>query len=302
METRKQEFVGTIRKCPNCGATLPGLAAVCPQCGHEITGVDAIGSVREFFNTYQYEKSERRQLNLIKNYPVPNTREDIIEFALLTAQQVKSLLSSEYLKKTMDSDTTVTDPEIAVKGVVGIFKDTLLGDKTKTIGEKSETVSNAEFLAAWKGKFEQINMKASIVFANDPKTLEHIRKIISDVLATEEKLEQSEKKRLAAENRSYAFVLIPAFLILFLGIGGLFFLGNNGESSKKQEIQRLETLEKTIIQDIENADYASAELKIIDLRWRESPLKNKANIQLWDEKRELLQKRIEDGRKKKKGK
>lgn len=30
---RKQEFVGTIRKCPSCGAEVPAFAVTCPACG-----------------------------------------------------------------------------------------------------------------------------------------------------------------------------------------------------------------------------------------------------------------------------
>ncbi len=47
-ETRKQEFVGTIKKCPNCGQVLESFQTRCPACGYEITGVDAANSVKGF--------------------------------------------------------------------------------------------------------------------------------------------------------------------------------------------------------------------------------------------------------------
>lgn len=34
--TRRQVFVGLVRKCPVCGAELTSDAAICPQCGHEL--------------------------------------------------------------------------------------------------------------------------------------------------------------------------------------------------------------------------------------------------------------------------
>ncbi|MBR3206979.1 MAG: zinc-ribbon domain-containing protein [Bacillus sp. (in: Bacteria)] len=34
--TRRQVFVGLVRKCPLCGAELPSDVAICPQCGHEL--------------------------------------------------------------------------------------------------------------------------------------------------------------------------------------------------------------------------------------------------------------------------
>ena len=297
METRKQEFVGTIRKCPNCGTQLPGLTAVCPQCGYEITGVGAVSSVREFFNTYQNEKSEKRQLELIKNYPVPNTKEDIIEFALLAAQQVKAFLSSEHLKHTMSSYESTANSDFVAKGIAGQFKDALLGDKT--IKEKTEKVPKADFLAAWKGKLEQINMKADIVFANDHKTLEQIHKIVFDVMETEGKLEQLGKKREAAENRSFTFALLPVILMFLLG-GGTLFWFSKGPTKEEKETQRLETLQQAIIQDIENKDYASAEVKLSDLRWTIITFPKSPNAKSWDEKRETLQKQLESKKKEKK--
>lgn len=265
METRKQEFVGTIRKCPNCGTQLPGLTAVCPQCGYEITGIGAVGSVREFFKTYQNERSAERRLDLVKNYPVPNTKEDIIEFALLAAQQVKSLLASV---------SAITPPQRS---------------------SLKENVSKQDFFSAWKGKLEQINMKADIVFANDIKTLEQIHKIITDVIKSEEKEKRDSRKREMS-------VWLPLIIIILFIIGGLVWLASIADHQVKpeqRETQRLETLQQAIIQDIENKNYDAAELKISDLQWKYTPYFNKTDVKIWDEKREILQQRIESGRKKK---
>ena len=45
---RKQEYVGKILKCSNCGAVITETTVICPECGLQITGRDAILSVREF--------------------------------------------------------------------------------------------------------------------------------------------------------------------------------------------------------------------------------------------------------------
>lgn len=47
-ETRKNVYVGTVRKCPSCGAELSSFSAICPQCGHELNSVEVPKSIKEF--------------------------------------------------------------------------------------------------------------------------------------------------------------------------------------------------------------------------------------------------------------
>lgn len=107
----KSEKYGDVRKCPACGAIVPSMAAKCPECGYEFTNVEANSSTRLLMQKIdeiqaQYaeltanvdNKNEsairtrgyqvKRQLNdrtaqLIQNFPIPNTREDLIEFLTL---------------------------------------------------------------------------------------------------------------------------------------------------------------------------------------------------------------------------
>jgi RNA polymerase subunit RPABC4/transcription elongation factor Spt4 len=111
------EKVGNIRKCPACGAEVPSMRAICPDCGHEFSNVKAASSVQAFFEKFdavhddifknqisyklegkatdkQVEREEedrrykkelavKRQVALIGSYPIPNSKEDILEFVLL---------------------------------------------------------------------------------------------------------------------------------------------------------------------------------------------------------------------------
>ena len=102
---------GDVRKCPACGAIVPSMAAKCPECGYEFTNVEANSSTRllmQKIDEIQAQYAEltanvdnkdestirtrgyqvKRQLNdrtaqLIQNFPIPNTREDLIEFLTL---------------------------------------------------------------------------------------------------------------------------------------------------------------------------------------------------------------------------
>lgn len=124
---RRVEQAGTIYKCPNCGEVLESMTAVCPACGYEIRNVKAVSSVQIFAeqlakieaeempqienNSFMkkvfgrdlretparleearlaFRKQKRdKKINLISNYPVPNTKEDLTEFALLVTTNLK---------------------------------------------------------------------------------------------------------------------------------------------------------------------------------------------------------------------
>ena len=107
----KSEKYGDVRKCPACGAIVPSMAAKCPECGYEFTNMEANSSTRllmQKIDEIQAQYAEltanvdnkdesairtrgyqvKRQLNdrtaqLIQNFPIPNTREDLIEFLTL---------------------------------------------------------------------------------------------------------------------------------------------------------------------------------------------------------------------------
>lgn len=74
---------GQIHKCPRCGELIPFDAVNCPTCGYEVRDRGVAVSVQDFFDTLQTINDEEKKINYIKTYPIPNTREDILEFMLL---------------------------------------------------------------------------------------------------------------------------------------------------------------------------------------------------------------------------
>lgn len=104
--TRNQEFVGKLYKCPNCGEVLKSFEINCPSCGYELRGIKASSAVKEFalkleaiesrreyekprgvFSTTEalqrVSKTDEQKINLIKNFFVPNSKEDMLEFMIL---------------------------------------------------------------------------------------------------------------------------------------------------------------------------------------------------------------------------
>ena len=157
---------GDLKKCPSCSAPVQSFASNCTDCGHEFRNIDSSKSIKEFFSRLQIivdEESNRkrestgldrligsdkpwlieqkivqRQIPLISSFPIPNSKEDILEFLLMAL------------------------PEATKK--IGFF------------AKISGTIDShkGELKKAYFSKCEQIIMKARFSMKNDIKSLEEI--------------------------------------------------------------------------------------------------------------------------------
>ena len=152
-------YEGTIYKCPNCGEILNSFAANCLACGYELRNVKKISAVSELANKLEEIEKKRdpdtelklmrmrglygtaavglspideQKISLIQNFSIPNTKEDLYEFLILSKSNINSNAYSA-----------------------------LPFDQVK------KALSNA-----WKSKFEQAYLKAKILFKDDYRLLE----------------------------------------------------------------------------------------------------------------------------------
>lgn len=95
---RKTVYAGEIHKCPSCGGVLESFAVVCPTCGYELRGASATNSVREFAAKLDSAQVDARRVNIIRNYPIPNTKEDIFEFMILATSNIDEHPNKEVFK------------------------------------------------------------------------------------------------------------------------------------------------------------------------------------------------------------
>ena len=161
--SRFQEFVGRIIKCPNCGQPINNTDVVCPACGHQVTDRAASSSVQRLVSELMAIENSRRQKNalddlvqsftgtgseeteisskkvtLIKNFPIPNTIEEILEFIILAAGNID----------------------------VGLSK-VSLGNKFGRSG--NDFKANERGISdAWVGKLQQAYQKAELMFPDMP--------------------------------------------------------------------------------------------------------------------------------------
>ena len=117
-EGRKSTYDGEIHKCPNCGEILESFVSNCPSCGFELRGVKVSSPVQELVEKLEELEEQRaeiksdglfggknykrkshainqQKINLIRNFPIPNTKEDIMEFMILSASNMKTAWKAE---------------------------------------------------------------------------------------------------------------------------------------------------------------------------------------------------------------
>lgn len=147
--SEQERIAEEARKCPKCGQPLSAMSAVCPLCGYEIRNGKTADAIRGL--TAEIEKLEKKRntvtdalatkfsgrsdnptdekiASLIRNFVVPNTKEDIFEFMILAAGYM---------------DARVLAGREAAKEVAGIV------------------------IKAWETKFHQTYEKAKLSFGND---------------------------------------------------------------------------------------------------------------------------------------
>ena len=92
LEKEKAKAIGPI--CPKCHKQVPPLTLKC-ECGYEFTKGKAVSSVQQLTDKIEKIKASNRSnkeqeiLDAITMFPVPNTKEDIIEFLALSAPNSK---------------------------------------------------------------------------------------------------------------------------------------------------------------------------------------------------------------------
>lgn len=153
---RTEVFVGEIHKCPNCGEVLKSFEINCPSCGYELRGVKATNAVKEFALKLEAIESKRsisknkyfssanslqlisdtdeQKISLIKSFPIPNSKEDMLEFMLLAMSNLNLRVYASLNNEIKKSEKMLND--------------------------------------AWVSKIDQVYEKATLSYGSDEKLLE----------------------------------------------------------------------------------------------------------------------------------
>ncbi|MBS9766865.1 MAG: hypothetical protein KGV44_04930 [Flavobacteriaceae bacterium] len=140
----KTNKLGDIKKCPACGAITETFATKCADCGVEFRNVQGNGSITRLFELLNNVKGEKTLLGgssdadeqreqIIATFPIPNTKEDIVEF-----------LSLALPKATIEEDNELLYAWKAKCEQVMIKAKFVLKDDPQTLGEIEKMYSLAE--------------------------------------------------------------------------------------------------------------------------------------------------------------
>jgi len=139
---------GNIKKCPACGAPVPSMAMKCNECDHEFRNTEASQSAQDFYKQLKSANTKDRAL-IISNFPVPNTKEDLIEFITLATGNSRELSVEERNSYLINAFKGTYKPELHFK--------------------ESE-------IKAWQAKAEAAILKARLMFSDNVILIEQLNK------------------------------------------------------------------------------------------------------------------------------
>lgn len=87
---RKVIYEGIIHKCPNCGETIKSFETKCSACGFEIRDISHESLVEQLAKKIEAAESLGEKNELITNFYVPNTKEDIFDFFILAVSNLEN--------------------------------------------------------------------------------------------------------------------------------------------------------------------------------------------------------------------
>lgn len=162
----KSDKHGDVKKCPSCGSMVQSFSTRCQDCGHDFKNIETNSSIQKLFellNAAENNRSggtssmfgklqsvfgvtdvDKRKIELISSFPIPTTKDDMLEFLSLALPKTK-------LSKTLGF---------------------LEADKDKIPNMYART---------WKQKCEQIVMKAKFSMKDDKKALEEIMQYANEL-------------------------------------------------------------------------------------------------------------------------
>ena len=162
----KSDKFGDVKKCPACGAIAQSFQTKCSDCSHEFSNIGAnvsIGKLFEMINACENERKDEgmsigsavggvfskmyglgggdkileKKKSIISGFPIPNTKDDILEFLSTAIPNAKQ--KGNFMTK-----------------------------------QQPENKSHYDLAPNWFSKCEQIVMKAKFSMKDDKKVLEEI--------------------------------------------------------------------------------------------------------------------------------
>lgn len=118
----KSDKYGDVRKCPSCGAIVESFVIRCPDCGYEFRNIGATssfsllsaklealdsrkvaeGGLADIFQGDVNGNIDDKKADLIKGFPIPTTKEDILEFVTMATPLAMPAAKSSFFSPADD--------------------------------------------------------------------------------------------------------------------------------------------------------------------------------------------------------
>lgn len=224
---RKQEYVGSVKKCPACGEEIPALTAICPACGHELNSTKVTSSLASFIAALDECDSRIAQepkvataqkgfktwdKKLKIGWVILNILTSFIPLAIYIAlphikplfgHRAPALTTEEKKKADLIENYAFPNEREAIL-------EALLFIKTKIAFLASEKYSakTAYWMNLWNTKADQVQEKAKIVLNNDSIA----EAAHSEVIQHKQKVQK--KVRIRAAVAVSAVVVLAVFVVI----------------------------------------------------------------------------------------
>ena len=187
IQENSKEQKAEKRMCPHCGAPLESFSTRCPACGEEVRQTRTVSSIQELDARLEDVTDLDSRRSIITSFPVPNTREDLVEFLSLSAANAKRaggitdtpywrfciIIVPLWIIFIMFSAYSIRNPEssfygqslssqIGLDGMMALIVGGYFAVKHAKKGGNKEIKVHNEMRSVWKAKFEQVMSKARI--------------------------------------------------------------------------------------------------------------------------------------------
>lgn len=197
MDKIEQEKNKALRKCPNCGKSIPVMAIVCPACGYELSNQKGASSIQALadkidqissklnvtgkdYNEMNNEKDaiNEKIINAISLFPVPNSKQDIIEFLALACSKAKHrgglwgsitgrikifVITTLIISLVGSIIAFIVDEDMAWMGVFDVVALFLVFGGLTFFLTGKDIIRYNKVAEAWHDKFDQVMLKGRSV-------------------------------------------------------------------------------------------------------------------------------------------
>lgn len=174
---------GNVVHCPACGAIVEAGSIKCKECGYVFSNVEANSSVKTFYaelmkieskrNSYNDDEIFNKASSMIKAYPVPTTKEDILEFLTLAVTYLedgKANVTSSIIWIIVSAILIMVGLPLCFAAGVGLIP---LGIAYYIIKNKFYKQSyEKKMRCVWRAKASQVIAKGKLTLSGDQEFMQ----------------------------------------------------------------------------------------------------------------------------------